>query len=61
MISGDVRELPKDNINEEELQEQYIKSFQSVAEGQMIPGKIVEINSEYVFLEIGRASCRERV
>ncbi len=56
MISGDVRKLPKDDINEEELQEQYIKSFQSVAEGQMIPGKIVEINSEYVFLDVGLKS-----
>ncbi|MBA7529502.1 30S ribosomal protein S1 [subsurface metagenome] len=56
MISGDVRELPKDKINEEELQEQYIKSFQSVAEGQMIPGKIVEINPEYIFLDVGLKS-----
>lgn len=56
MISGDVRELPKDKINEEELQEQYIKSFQSVTEGQMIPGKVVQINPEYVFLDVGLKS-----
>jgi len=56
VISGDVRELPKDKIDEEELQEQYIKSFQSVAEGQMIPGKVVQINPEYVFLDVGLKS-----
>lgn len=56
VISRDVKELPKDKINEEELQEQYIKSFQSVSEGQMIPGKVVEINSEYIFLDVGLKS-----
>jgi len=56
VISGDVRKLPQDNINEEQLQEQYIKNFQSVTEGQMIPGKVIEINPEYVFLDVGLKS-----
>jgi small subunit ribosomal protein S1 len=38
------------------LQEEYMNKYQSVAEGQMIPGEVVEINTDYVFVDVGLKS-----
>jgi len=46
-----VEELMQDN-----LQEEYMKSFDSLKEGQMIDGQVVEISDEYVFIDIGYKS-----
>ena len=39
-----------------QLQEEYINRFQSVSEGQMIPGAVVEVTPEYVFVDVGLKS-----
>jgi small subunit ribosomal protein S1 len=57
--------MENDNMNNQEqnerndqneLQEQYMKSFQPVKEGQNVIGTVVEINSEFVFVDIGYKS-----
>ncbi len=44
------------NPNGSQLQEEYISKFQSVSEGQMIPGEVVEVTPEYVFVDVGLKS-----
>jgi len=39
-----------------QLQEQYVQSFQPIEEGQMIPGRVVEISSDYVYVDVGYKS-----
>jgi small subunit ribosomal protein S1 len=38
------------------LQEQYVQSLQPIEEGQMIPGRVIEIDSEYVYVDVGYKS-----
>ena len=42
--------------NENRLQEEYIQSFLQVEEGQMLPGKVVQIGTEFVFVDVGLKS-----
>jgi len=44
------------DIDQNELQEQYIQSLQPIKEGQLINGTIVEINAEYAFIDVGYKS-----
>jgi small subunit ribosomal protein S1 len=39
-----------------DLQEQYLETLQPIKEGQLVNGKIVEINSEFVFIDVGYKS-----
>ena len=43
-------------LTEDQLEEQYIKSLQSIEEGQMICGKVIQIGTEQVFIDIGYKS-----
>jgi small subunit ribosomal protein S1 len=45
-----------DEMNQSTLQEEYLKSLQDLEEGQLIEGTIIEINSEYVFVDVGYKS-----
>ncbi|MBN2443417.1 MAG: 30S ribosomal protein S1 [Spirochaetales bacterium] len=45
-----------DKTNQIELQEQYLETLQPIKEGQLVTGTIVEINSEYVFVDVGYKS-----
>ena len=45
-----------DEFNEQRLREQYLQSLAQVAEGQMVPGQIVEVDSEYVYVDVGLKS-----
>ncbi|MBN2737900.1 MAG: 30S ribosomal protein S1 [Spirochaetales bacterium] len=47
--------IPTESTNntQEELQEKYLDAFQPIHDGQLITGNIVEITSEYVFIDIG--------
>jgi small subunit ribosomal protein S1 len=38
------------------LQEQYVQSLQPIEEGQMIPGRVIEIDSDYVYVDVGYKS-----
>ena len=54
MSSEDINNT--DVQNEEQLQEKYIQSFAQVAEGQMLPGEVIELSEEYVYLDVGLKS-----
>ena len=41
---------------ETNLQEQYVQSLQPIEEGQMIPGRIIEIDPDYVYVDVGYKS-----
>ena len=38
------------------MQEEYIKTFHPVSEGQMVSGVVVEVGQEYIFVDIGLKS-----
>ncbi len=42
--------------NENKLQEEYIQSFAQVEEGQMLPGEVVEVANDYVYVDVGLKS-----
>ncbi len=41
---------------ETQLQEQYVQSLQPIEEGQMIPGRVVEVDTDYVYIDVGYKS-----
>lgn len=45
-----------DEFNEQRLREEYLQSLAQVAEGQMVPGHIVEFDSEFVYVDVGLKS-----
>ena len=42
-----------DEFNDQRLREEYLQSLAQVAEGQMVPGQIVEVDSEFVYVDVG--------
>ena len=45
-----------DNISQDEMQKEYIKSFKPIQEGELVNGQIIEIDSEFVFIDVGYKS-----
>ena len=45
-----------DEFNDQRLREEYLQSLAQVAEGQMVPGQIVEVDSEFVYVDVGLKS-----
>ena len=45
-----------DEFNEKRLREEYLQSLSQVAEGQMVPGQIVEVDNEFVYVDVGLKS-----
>ena len=41
---------------ENQLQEQYVQSLQPIEEGQMIPGRVIEVDSDYIYVDVGYKS-----
>jgi small subunit ribosomal protein S1 len=41
---------------EQRLEEEYIQSLAQVEEGQMVPGQVVEIDSDYIYVDVGLKS-----
>ncbi|MGA2481427.1 MAG: S1 RNA-binding domain-containing protein [Spirochaetia bacterium] len=41
---------------ENALQEQYVQSLQPIEEGQMIPGRVIEVDSDYIYVDVGYKS-----
>jgi len=41
---------------ENALQEQYVQSLQPIEEGQMIPGHVIEVDTDYVYVDVGYKS-----
>ena len=54
MISEEMKNA--DEFNEQRLREEYLQSLAQVAEGQMVPGQIVEVDSEFVYVDVGLKS-----
>jgi small subunit ribosomal protein S1 len=47
---------PESTENQIKLQEEYLKSFEDLEEGQLIDGSVIEINEENVFVDVGYKS-----
>jgi small subunit ribosomal protein S1 len=41
---------------ENQLQEQYVQSLQPIEEGQMIPGRVIEVDNDYIYVDVGYKS-----
>ena len=54
-MSGENYDLPE-GFTEKELEAQYMKSLDSIEEGQMISGKVIQISEENVFVDVGYKS-----
>jgi small subunit ribosomal protein S1 len=50
------KEKFKEDLTQDELEEQYMKSLQSLEEGQLVSGSIVQITPEHVFIDVGYKS-----
>ena len=46
----------KRNLMQEALQEKYLKSLDGIEDGQIVAGTVVQINNEYVFVDVGYKS-----
>ncbi|NLZ76785.1 MAG: S1 RNA-binding domain-containing protein [Spirochaetales bacterium] len=46
----------KRNLMQEALQEEYLKSLDGIEDGQLVAGTVVQINNEYVFVDVGYKS-----
>ena len=44
------------SLNQQELQEQYLKSLDELEVGQLVTGTIVAVTPEFVFLDVGYKS-----
>ncbi|UCF99311.1 MAG: 30S ribosomal protein S1 [Spirochaetaceae bacterium] len=45
-----------DEFNEQRLREEYLQSLAQVAEGQMVPGQVVEVDNEFIYVDVGLKS-----
>jgi small subunit ribosomal protein S1 len=45
-----------EEINQTDLQEQYLKSLEELEEGQLVEGKVVQIGDDQVFVDVGYKS-----
>jgi small subunit ribosomal protein S1 len=54
VVKNEVQESP-DNI-QTQLQEEYFKSFESLEEGQLVEGKVVQLTPDQVFVDVGYKS-----
>ena len=50
MSAEEARNNTENNANQ--LQETYIKSYAQVEEGQMLPGEIIEVGTEYIYVDV---------
>ncbi len=54
-VGMDVQDPSKDDI-QAQLQEQYLKSFEGLEEGDLVDGKVVQIAGDTVFIDVGYKS-----
>jgi small subunit ribosomal protein S1 len=54
-MSTDEKKRPAPEA-EKQLQEQYVQSLQPIEEGQMIPGRVIEVDDDYVYVDVGYKS-----
>jgi small subunit ribosomal protein S1 len=46
----------KETLQQRALQEEYLKAVSKIEEGQLLKGRVIEISSEYVFVDVGYKS-----
>ncbi|MBN1835382.1 MAG: S1 RNA-binding domain-containing protein, partial [Spirochaetales bacterium] len=56
MDASDANRSNHEDVNEQRLEEEYIHSLAQVEEGQMVPGQVVEVDSEYIYVDVGLKS-----
>lgn len=49
-------DVDKTNEMQNLLQEEYLKSLDGIEDGQLVDGHVVQVNSEYVFVDVGYKS-----
>ncbi|MEM5947730.1 30S ribosomal protein S1 [Spirochaetia bacterium 38H-sp] len=49
-------QAPAATAEQEELQEMYLKNIEELSEGALVEGTVVEINNDYVYLDVGYKS-----
>jgi small subunit ribosomal protein S1 len=49
-------EVDKTNEMQDLLQEEYLKSLDGIEEGQLVDGQVVQVNNEFVFIDVGYKS-----
>jgi small subunit ribosomal protein S1 len=54
MSTEDKKKLASEAENQ--LQERYVQSLQPIEEGQMIPGRVIEVDDDYVYVDVGYKS-----
>ena len=54
-VESDTNSVGSENI-QTQLQEKYLKSYDQLEEGKVIPGKVVEVTPDHVFIDIGGKS-----
>ena len=54
-VGMDVQDPSKDDI-QTQLQEQYLKSFEGLEEGDLVDGKVIQIAGDTVFIDVGYKS-----
>jgi small subunit ribosomal protein S1 len=54
-MNSEPKKSPEPKI-ENRLQEEYIQTFAQVEEGQMLPGIVVEVGNDYVYVDVGLKS-----
>ena len=42
--------------NQQELQEEYLKGLESLEEGQLVDGEVIQVDSDYIYIDIGYKS-----
>ena len=55
-MDADRQKRNSDEVNEQRLEEEYIQSLAQVEEGQMVPGQVVEIDADYIYVDVGLKS-----
>ena len=55
-VAKDESKNTEENIQQTRLQEEYLKSFQSLEEGQLVDGIVIQVTPDQVFVDVGYKS-----
>jgi len=55
-VAKDVSKNSGEDIQQTRLQEEYLKSFQSLEEGQLVEGVVIQVTQDHVFVDVGYKS-----
>jgi len=55
-VAKDGSNISEEDIQQTRLQEEYLKSFQSLEEGQLVDGIVIQVTEDQVFVDVGYKS-----